>query len=256
MNIDASCAGSAIALSVPAGARMANNTSAALSFTSPSGTTIADFALTRQLGYNNPVAADTHKYFLLYTLGPTHFAGAGNFADATRNALNAGKHWYGYPDNNVAIAKGTVSRASFPALAGYTGSANVLHLRVGCFNRGTPCSVAAGGGISHILHGGRRDDQRPDPADGHRRGLGPGRGRPAQRLGPRDRLGLRRRRHPQGRAGRRHEPARPGRRRRRGLRRGPHGRQPHLRLQPARALPEPQPRDACRPPRCPRARAR
>src|SRR5688500_12574533 len=97
VNIDASCAGNSIALSVPAGARMANNTSAALSFTSPSGTTIADFVLSRQIRYDNPVAAETHKYFLLYTLGPTHFAGAGNFADPTRNALNAQKHWYGYP---------------------------------------------------------------------------------------------------------------------------------------------------------------
>ena len=163
MNTDASCNGSAISLSVPAGARMANNTSAALSFTSPAGTTIADFVLSRQIGYNNPVAADTHKYFLLYTLGATHFAGAGNFSDATRNALNTGKQWYGHPDNNVAIAKSTVSRASFPALATYTGNANVLHLRVGCYNRGTPCSVAAGGGISHILHGADVTINDPTP---------------------------------------------------------------------------------------------
>ncbi len=163
VNIDASCAGSSIALSVPAGARMANNTSAALSFTSPSGTTIADFVLSRQIRYDNPVAAETHKYFLLYTLGPTHFAGAGNFADPTRNALNAQKHWYGYPDNNAALARGTVTRATFPALAGYTGNANVLHLRVGCFNRGTPCSVAAGGGITHILHGADVTINDPTP---------------------------------------------------------------------------------------------
>ena len=160
---DASCAGNFIALTVPAGARMATNTSSALTFTSPSGTTIADFSLTRQIGFNNPVADGTHKYFLLYTLGPTHFAGAGNFQDATRNALNAQKQWYGYPDNNVAIAKSTVSRASFPALAGYAGNANVLHLRVGCFQRPTPCSVAAGGGISHILHGSDVTINDPTP---------------------------------------------------------------------------------------------
>src|SRR3954471_9800417 len=76
---DSSCAGNLIALTVPAGARMADNTSSALTFTSPAGTTIADFALTRQIGYTNPVAADTHRYFLLYSLGATHFAGAGNF---------------------------------------------------------------------------------------------------------------------------------------------------------------------------------
>jgi hypothetical protein len=150
---DNSCAGSLIALTVPAGARMADNTSSALTFTSPAGTTIADFALTRQITYNNPVADKTHKYFLYYALGPTVFAGAGNYYDPTRNALNAQKQWYGYPDNNAAIAKSAVTRASFPALAGYKGDANTLTLRVGCFKRATDCSVAAGGGISHILHG-------------------------------------------------------------------------------------------------------
>ena len=150
---DSSCAGSSIALTVPAGARMANNTSSALTFTSPAGTTIADFALTRQIGYTNPVAEKTHKYFLFYALGPTVFAGAGNYYDPTRNALNAQKQWYGYPDNNVAVAKSAVTRASFPALAGYKGDATTIALRVGCFNRPTDCSVAAGGGISHILHG-------------------------------------------------------------------------------------------------------
>jgi hypothetical protein len=81
------------------------------------------------------------------------FAGAGNYYDPTRNALNAQKQWYGYPDGNVAVAKSGVSRASFPALAGYKGDATTLVLRVGCFKRTTDCSVAAGGGISHILHG-------------------------------------------------------------------------------------------------------
>ena len=132
---DSSCAGNSIALTVPAGARMANNTSSALTFTSPAGTTIADFALTRQIGYTNPVAEKTHKYFLFYALGPTVFAGAGNYYDPTRNALNAQKQWYGYPDNNVAVAKSAVTRASFPALAGYKGDATTLALRVGCFNR-------------------------------------------------------------------------------------------------------------------------
>ncbi|MDA0161438.1 hypothetical protein OM076_14265 [Solirubrobacter ginsenosidimutans] len=150
---DSSCAGNLIALTVPAGARMADNTSSALTFTSPAGTTIADFALTRQIGYTNPIAANTHKYFLYYSLGPTIFAGAGNYADATRNALNAQKQWYGYPEGNVAVGKSTVALANFPALAGYKGTANTLALRVGCFSRGTPCSVDTGGAISHILHG-------------------------------------------------------------------------------------------------------
>src|SRR4051794_17086452 len=160
---DSSCAGNSLALTVPAGARMADNTSAALTFTSPAGTTIADFAPTRQIGYTNPVAASTHRYFLFYSLGPTIFAGAGNYADATRNALNAQKQWYGYPEGNVAVAKSAVTRASFPALAGYKGDATTMALRVGCFKRANDCSVAAGGGISHILYGSDITIQDPTP---------------------------------------------------------------------------------------------
>jgi hypothetical protein len=150
---DSSCAGNSIALTVPAGARMANNTSNALTFTSPAGTTIADFALTRQIGYTNPIADKTHRYFLFYSLGPTIFAGAGNYSNPVRNALNAQKQWYGYPNDNTAVGKSGVSRASFPALAGYKGDATTLSIRVGCFDRGSPCSVAAGGAISHTIHG-------------------------------------------------------------------------------------------------------
>ena len=179
VNSDTSCAGNFIALTVPAEARMTNNTSAALSFTSPSGTTIADFSLTRQIGYNNPVAADTHKYFLLYTLGATHFAGAGNFHDPTRNVLNGQKHWYGYPDNNVNVAKSTVTRASFPALAKYAGNANTLILRAGCFDRASPCSVNTGGAILHILHGSdvTINDPTPPTATAEASGLLAGGGR-------------------------------------------------------------------------------
>ena len=51
----------------------------------------------------------------------------------------------------------------FPALAAYAGTANQLVLRVGCFNRGTPCSVDTGGGISHILHGSDVTINDPTP---------------------------------------------------------------------------------------------
>jgi hypothetical protein len=48
-----------------------------------------------------------------------------------------------------------VSRASFPALAGYTGNAKTLQIAVGCFNGtlDTACTTAAGGGISHLIYG-------------------------------------------------------------------------------------------------------
>jgi hypothetical protein len=153
VNEDSSCAGNTIGLGVPAGARMPNNTSAALTFTAPAGTTIADFALTRQLAFNDPVAADTHKYFALMSLGGTAFGGAGDYQDATRNALNRQGHWYGFPDGNAALAKATVTPASYPALSAYAGDASQLSLRVGCFNRGTPCSVDAGGTVNLQLHG-------------------------------------------------------------------------------------------------------
>src|SRR5690348_761839 len=96
--VDSSCAGNQISLSVPATApRMANNAAAGLTFTSPPGTTIADFALTRQLDYTDAAAQGTHQYYVTYALGGTVFAGAPHYDDATRNALNAQHQWYGYP---------------------------------------------------------------------------------------------------------------------------------------------------------------
>jgi hypothetical protein len=142
-----------IGLYAPATARANNNTYQVLSFTSPSGTTIADFTLSRQIGFNNPVADGTHRYYMLYTLGHTHFAGAGNCCNPTRDALNRLRSWYGYPENNFAIGRTTVNRRSFPALNAYTGNANVLQIRLGCYNRGTQCSVAAGGRIDNLIHG-------------------------------------------------------------------------------------------------------
>src|SRR4051794_39385613 len=153
VSIDNSCNGNQIRLVVGPSATTPNNTSAALVFTSPPGTTIGGFTLTRQLDYVDTAAANTHQYYALYALGSTVFAGAGDYADATRNPLNKQKQWYGYPAGAAHVAKSTVTNASFPALAGYAGTANQLTLRVGCFNRGTACTTSAGNGISHVLHG-------------------------------------------------------------------------------------------------------
>src|SRR4051794_1551226 len=153
VSIDNSCNGNLIRLVVGPSATMANNTSAALVFTSPPGTTIGGFTLTRQLDYTDTAAANTHQYYALYALGSTVFAGAGDYADPTRNALNRQKQWYGYPAGTAHVPKSTVTAASFAALAGYAGTATQLILRVGCFNRGTACSTAAADGISHVLHG-------------------------------------------------------------------------------------------------------
>ena len=122
-------------------------------FTAPAGTSIADFSFTRGLTYENPTAAGTHRLYALYRLGSQVFAGAGNYDDAVRNQLNAQRSWYGYPQNNVALPKALVSRSSFPALAGYRGDATTLQVAVGCFRRGSPCSVAKGGRVRNALYG-------------------------------------------------------------------------------------------------------
>src|SRR5829696_2059447 len=152
VNADANCTGG-IGLIAPATARAVNNTYQTLSFSSPAGTTIADFSLTRQISYTNPIADGTHRYYLLYTLGGTHFAGGGNCCNPTRDALNKQKSWYGYQESNFAIGRTTVNRHSFPALAAYAGNANGLQIRLGGYLRDTPCSVAAGGRIEHLVHG-------------------------------------------------------------------------------------------------------
>ena len=136
-------------------------------FAAPSGMTIADFTLTRQLTYRNGApASNTRRLYAIYKLGSTVFAGAGHYENATRNRLQTQGSWYGYPEANVVVPKSTVSRASFPALAGYTGDATTLQIAVGCFNGtvNTACTVAAGGGISHLISGARivlNDPTRP-----------------------------------------------------------------------------------------------
>ena len=162
---DAACpGGDAIGNSVPARTNpIAQGAVGATRLTAPAGTTIADFTLTRQLTYRNPVAAGTHRLYALYRLGGTAFAGAGDYDNATRNRLNAAGSWYGYPERDVIVPRSTVSRASFPALAAYRGDARTLEIAVGCFTRGSPCSVAAGGGVAHLLTGARVTISDPRP---------------------------------------------------------------------------------------------
>jgi hypothetical protein len=149
---DANCAGG-LGLTAAAGARTPNNQYTTLAFTSPVGTSIADFSLTREIVFTNPTAAETHRYYLLYTLGSTHFAGGGDCCNPTRNALNAQQSWYAYPEGNFTIPRSSVGMRSFPALGAYRGDARFLALRLGCYNRTNPCSVAAGGRVAQLLHG-------------------------------------------------------------------------------------------------------
>jgi hypothetical protein len=168
ISADTACQGSdPMGLRVGSGARVADGGTATETFTAPSGMTIADFTLTRQLTYRNGApASGTRRLYALYKLGGTVFAGAGHYQLALRDRLHAQGSWYGYPENNVVVPRSTVSRASFPALAGYSGRATSLQIVVGCFNgsKNTACTTAGGGSIANLISGARvvlNDPTRP-----------------------------------------------------------------------------------------------
>ena len=157
-------------------------------FAAPSGMTIADFTLTRQLTYRNGApASNTRRLYAIYKLGSTVFAGAGHYDNATRNRLQTQGSWYGHPEANVVVPKSTVSRASFPALAGYTGTATTLQIAVGCFNGTVNDAVLRRRRRRHLAPDLRRPHraQRPDAPERGRRGERPAGRRPPRRLGRR-----------------------------------------------------------------------
>lgn len=166
--VDTGCPGAnqLIGIRVDAGTRSAAGAIGGITFTSPAGTTITDFLLTRQLDYKNPVVSGTRPYFTLYQLGGVVFAGAGDYADATRTRLNAQRSWYGYPANEAHLAKANVTRANFPALAAYRDDSRTMILRVGCYARNTqPCQVGPGGRIFNVFYGAKVTVSDPTPAD-------------------------------------------------------------------------------------------
>ena len=236
-----------------------NNTSSALTLHEPGGTTIADFALTRQIGYDEPGRApDTHKLLppLHARLDPLRRRGRLlRRRRATRSTRRS--TWYGYPEDNVAIAKSTVTPRELPrARAATPGDAEPLVLRVGCYNRGTPCSVAAGGAISHILHGSDITINDPTAPTRDRRGLGllaggPRNGSDPVTVSASDNAGIRR-----------VElidvtnPARPSVVGVEDYAEVRTDANRDLRLQPPRAMPRPEPRDDPAHRRCPPASAR
>ena len=184
---------------VGGGERVPLGAAGTTTFTAPAGMSIADFMLTRQLTYRNGTPAQgTRPLYAIYKLGSTVFAGAGRYENATRSRLNAVGSWYGYPENNVVVPRSTVRRSSFPALAGYAGTATTLQIAVGCFNGSvdTACTVAPGGGIAHLLSGAQVVLNDPTAARRVDRGLGPARRRRALRLRRRHARRHRQRRHP------------------------------------------------------------
>ena len=157
ISADESCPGStSMGNAVGGGERIPLGATGTTTFNAPAGMSIADFVLTRQLTYRNGAPADgTRRLYAIYKLGSTVFAGAGHYENATRNRLNGVGSWYGYPESNVVVPRSTVRRSSFPALAGYTGTATSLQIAVGCFNGSvnTACTVSPGGGIAHLISG-------------------------------------------------------------------------------------------------------
>jgi hypothetical protein len=161
---DQDCAGdSNIGLNQTPGGRTADGAQASLQFITPSGTAISDFRLTKRIIFRNPTQDGTHRYHVITALGGTAIEGAGNYANGTRDRLNAQGRWYGYPEGNADTGIVTVSKASFPALAGYTGGARSLTVRIGCTERGTPCSSTGAAHIANNIRGAEIDVDDPAP---------------------------------------------------------------------------------------------
>jgi hypothetical protein len=98
---------------------------------------------------------------VITALGSTAIEGAGNYANGTRDRLNGQGRWYGYPEGNADTGVVAVSKASFSALAGYTGGARSLTLRIGCTRRGTPCSSTNAAHIANNIRGAEVDVNDP-----------------------------------------------------------------------------------------------
>jgi hypothetical protein len=167
--VDADCsrAGSLIGLRIDGGKAIANGAGASLTFTSPPGTTIADFVIDRHLDFrSNPPLQSTRPLYALYSLGGVAFAGAGDYHNATRDRLRAVGAWYGYPQNNATLSRRFTRLRDMGALAGYRGDARTLSIQVGCFRRNTDCSGPAGGRVFHVLYGVDMtiDDAQPPSA--------------------------------------------------------------------------------------------
>lgn len=185
--VDTNCtaARSLIGMRIDGGKTIPNGASASIAFTSPPGTTIADFTVDRELDYDsNPAMKDTRPLYAIYLLGNTPFAGAGDYDTPTRDRLHALNSWYGYPSNDAHLTRRTTRVSQMRALDGYKGDATTMTIRVGCFKRKADCSGPSGARVFHVLYGidlTINDPQPPAPtvaaegllAGGPRRGSDP-----------------------------------------------------------------------------------
>jgi hypothetical protein len=136
MVVDTNCApsGALIGLRIDGGKTIANGASASLTFTSPPGTTIADFTINRELDFDsNPPASGTRPLYAIYLLGSTPFAGAGDYDTPTRDRLRAVNAWYGYPANDAHLTRRVTRLNQMGALFSYKGDATTMTMLVGCF---------------------------------------------------------------------------------------------------------------------------
>jgi hypothetical protein len=200
MVVDTNCvpSGALIGLRIDGGKTIANGASASLTFTSPPGTTIADFTINRELDFDsNPPASGTRPLYAIYLLGSTPFAGAGDYDTPTRDRLRAVNAWYGYPANDAHLTRRVTRLNQMGALFSYKGDATTMTIQVGCFKRTTNCSGPAGGRVYHVLYGADvtiNDYQPPAPtvtAEGLLAG-GPRNGSDPVVLGATDNAGIRR----------------------------------------------------------------
>ncbi len=160
---DCPAAGANIGLNADPGGRTPEGAQASLHFTSPPGTGIADFRLSKRIIFRNPTPDGTHRYHVITALGDTAIEGAGDYPAATRDRLHAQGRWYGYPQGNADTGVVSVSKASFPALASYAGDARSLSVRVGCTRRGSPCGSGPGAHIANNVRGAEIDVSDPTP---------------------------------------------------------------------------------------------
>ena len=234
----AAAAASLIGLRIDGGKAIANGASAAITFTSPPGTTIADFALDRHLDFrSNPPLANTRPLYALYLLGGVPFIGAGDYHTPTRKRLNgvrrlvrlSGGERDAQPAHHLAAAVRGAGR-----LQGRRHDAvdpgRLLQARHQLLRAGRRPRLPRA-----VRH--RRDGQRPAAAGPDRVCRGAAGRRPAQRLGPRRAPRHRQRRHPARRAARRHGRRGAAARGRGGLHGGQDRRRRDLLRAPGQALP-------------------
>lgn len=102
---------------------------ASMTFRAPTGATISDFSVHRYLFHFNPVDDNPGRDYLfdLGQLGPTAFELTGH--NPASDSIDPGHRYFG---GEAGQNEATVTRASFPTLAGYKGDATFLRWTTGC----------------------------------------------------------------------------------------------------------------------------